>query len=85
MSNMVNVCRCFSSVFLNQLTKSVVFFCSLNFSFLRKQILILSDTDLLIPPIEFFVGFINLVVGWLPKLSLWSFKVIKQVFVPLSK
>ena len=78
MSNMMNVCRCFSSICLNQL-----FFHSLSCSFLHKQILILSNIDLLILPISFLAGFINLVVGWLTKFSLWSFKVMKQLLVPL--
>ena len=70
MSNMVNVCRCSRH--------------SLSFSFSDKQILILSNIDLLILPISFLAGFIDLVVGWLTKFSLWPFKVIKQLFVPLT-
>ena len=80
---MVNLCRCFLSIFSNQLITSVVFFHSLSFSFSHKQILILSNIDLLILPISFLAGFISLVVRWLEKFSLWSFKVIKQLLVPL--
>ena len=83
MSIMVNVCRCFLSIFSNQLVTSVVFFHSLSFSFSHQQILILSNIYLLILQILFLEGFINLVVGWLTKFSLWSFKVIKQFLVPL--
>ena len=80
---MVNLCRCFLSIFSNQLITSVVFFHSLSFSFSHQQILILSNIDLLILPISFWAGFISLVVRWLEKFSLWSFKVIKQLLVPL--
>ena len=80
---MVNLCRCFLSIFSNQLITSVVFFHSLIFSFSHKQILILSNIDLLILPISFLAGFSSLVVRWLEKFSLWSFKVIKQLLVPL--
>ena len=83
MSNMVNVCRCFSSIFSNQLITSVVFFHSLSFSFWHTQLLLLSNIDLLLLPISFLAGFIILVVGWLTKFFLWSFKVIKQLLVPL--
>ena len=78
MLNMVNVCRCFLSIFSNQIITSVVFFHWLSFIFWHKPILILSNIYLLILLILFLVGFINLVVGWLTKFSLWSFKVIKQ-------
>ena len=83
MSNVVIVCTCFSSIFSNELITSVVFFQSLSFNFSRNQMLILSNTVLQILPISFFAGFNNLVVGWFTKLSLWSFKVKKQVLVPL--
>ena len=82
-SNMMNVCRCFSSIFSNQLITSVVFFYSLSFSFSHKQMLILSNIDLLIPPTSLLAGFVNLIVEWLTKFSFWSFKVIKQLLVPL--
>ena len=59
MSNVVNVCRCFSSIFSNQLITLVVFFHLLSFSFLHKHILILSDIGLLILSISFLAGFIN--------------------------
>ena len=68
---------------LNQLMTSVVFFHSLSFSFFHEQMLILSNVDFLILLVSFLAGFINLVVGWLTKFSLWSFKVIKQLIVPL--
>ena len=80
---MVNVCRCFLSIFSNQLITSVVFFHSLSFCFSHKEMLILSNIDLLILPVLFLAGFINLVAGWLTRFPLWSFKVIKQLLVPL--
>ena len=80
---MVNVCRCFSPIFSSQLIMSVVFFHSLSFSFSHKQMLSLSNIDLLVLPISFLAGFINLVLGWLTKFSLWSFKIIKQLLVLL--
>ena len=83
MLNMLNVCRCFSSIFSNQLITSVVFLHLLSCRFSHKQILILSNIDLVILTISFLVGFINLVVGWLAKFSLWSFKVIRQLLVPV--
>ena len=60
-----------------------MFFHSLSFRFSQKQMLILSNIDLLILPTAFLAGFINLVVGRLTKFSLWSFKIIKQLLVPL--
>ena len=83
MLNMVNVCRCFSSIFSNQLITSVVFLHLLSCRFSHKQILILSNIDLVILTISFLVGFINLVVGWLAKFSLWSFQVIRHLLVPV--
>ena len=80
---MVNVCKCFSSTFSNQLITSAVFFHSLSFSFSYKQMLILSNINLLILPISFLAGFIKLAVECLTKFSLWSLKVIKQLLVPL--
>ena len=82
MSNVVILCTCFSSIFSNELITSVVFFQSLSFNFSRNQMLILCNTVLQILPISFFAEFNNLVVGWFTKLSLWSFKVKKQVLVP---
>ena len=76
MLNMVNVCRCFSSSSSNQLITSVVFFDLFCFSFSHKPILILSNK---IFPILFLVGFISLVVVWLTKFPLCSFKVMKQL------
>ena len=80
---MVNVCRCFSSNFVNQLETSDVFFHSLSFSFSYKQILVLPNISLLILPILFLAGFISIAVGWVKKFYLWSFKVIKQLLGPL--
>ena len=54
----INIVRCFLHSF--------------SFSFSHKQILILSNIDLLILPISFWAGFIGLNMGWLTKFSLWS-------------
>ena len=76
---MVNACRCFLSIFSNQLITSVVFFPLLSFKFSHIQILIISNKDLLIFPSSFLAGFISLVVGWWAYFSIWSFKVITQL------
>ena len=59
-----------------------MFFHSLTFSFSHKQMLILSNIELIILLISFLVEFISL-VGWLIEFSFWSLKVIKQLLVPL--
>ena len=60
-----------------------MFFHSLIFRFSHKQMFILSNIDLLILPTLFSAGFINLIVGWLTKFSVWSSKVIKQILALL--
>ena len=76
---MVNVCKCFSSTFSNQLITSAVFFHSLSFSFSYKQMLILSNINLLILPISFLAGFIKLAVECLTKFFLVVFEGYKTI------
>ena len=72
MSNEANECFCMSCVLVNQLITSDVFFHWLSrVTFLIFE-LMLSRICLLT-----FPGFMRRHVGWLAKLSLWSFRVIK--------
>ena len=77
MSNEANECFCSSGMLVNQLVTSDVFFHWLSFVIFLIFELILSRTCLLTFPSSLFAGFMRRHVGWLVKLSLWSFKVIK--------
>ena len=68
---------CISGMPVNQLVTSDVFFHWLSFVALLIFELILSRICLLTFPSSLFAGFMRRHVGWLAKLSLWSFRVIK--------
>ena len=68
----------FSSILSNQLTTPIVLLHSLSYSFSHKLVLVLNNINFL-----FLVGFSILVLEWLTKLFLWSFKVIKQLLVQI--
>ena len=53
-------------------------------SLIDKLVLSSRPITLLILPSSFFAGFINLACGLLAKLSLWSFKIRKQIFFLIS-
>ena len=77
MSNEANECFCMSCVLVNQLITSDVFLHWLSrVTFLIFE-LMLSRICLLTFPSSLFTGFMRRHVGWLAKLSLWSFRVIK--------
>ena len=77
MSNVANECFCMSGMLVNQLVTSDVFFHWLSFVVFLIVELILSRICLLTLPSSLFAGFMRRHVGWLAKLSLWSFRVIK--------
>ena len=77
MSNEANECFCMSGMPVNQLVTSDVFFHWLSFVAFLIFELILSRICLLTFPSSLFAGFMRRHVGWLAKLSLWSFRVIK--------
>ena len=77
MSNEVNECFCMSSMLVKQLVRSDVFFHRLSFVVFLILELILSRICLLTFPSLLFAGFMRRHVGWLAKLSLWSFRVVK--------
>ena len=62
---------------MNQLVTSFVFFHWLSFVFVLISEFIRSRICLLTLPSSLFAGLIRRQVGWLAKLSLWSFRVIK--------
>ena len=61
----------------NQWVTSAVFFHWLSFVFFLISELMLSRICLLTFPSSLFAGFMRRHVGWLAKVSLWSFRVIK--------
>ena len=81
----VNIERCerllllllLSGMLVNQLVTSDVFFHWLNFVVFLIVELILSRICLLTLPSSLFAGLMRWQLGWLAKLSLWSFRVIK--------
>ena len=77
MSNEVNECFCMSGMLVNHLVTSDVLFHWLSFVVFLIFDLILSRICLLTFPSSLFVRFMRRHVGWLTKLSLWSFRVIK--------
>ena len=77
MSNEANECFCMSGMLVNQLITSDVFFHWLSFVISLTFELILSRICLLTFPSSFFAGFMRRHVGWLAKLSLWSFRLLK--------
>ena len=80
MSNEANECFCMSGMLVNQLITSDVFFHWLSFVIFLIFELILSRISLLTFPSSLFAGFMRRHVGWLVKLSLWSFRVTKACF-----
>ena len=77
MSNEANECFCMSGMLVNQLITSDVIFHWLSFVIFLIFELILSRICLLTFPSSLFAEFMRRHVGWLAKLSLWSFRVIK--------
>ena len=77
MWNEANECFCMSGMLVNQLITSDEFFHWLSFVIFLIFELILSRICLLTFPSPLFVGFMRRHVGWLAKLFLWSFRVIK--------
>ena len=69
-------------IILNHLITLIVFFHSFTLNLLTNSLFIWSNICLLILPISFLDEFMSLVVGWLVNLSLWSFRVIKELLVP---
>ena len=80
MSNEANECFCMSGMLVNQLITSDVFFHWLSSVIFPIFELILSRICLLTFPSSLFAGFMRRHVGWLAKLSLWSFGGIKACF-----
>ena len=81
MSNEANKCFCMSGMLVNQFVTSDVFFHWLSFvvfSDFRLDIFENLFTDF---PSSLFAGFMRRLVGWLAKLSLWSYRVIKACSV----
>ena len=78
------MCKCFCSILLNHSITLAVFFHWLMFKLVYKRLLILSSIALLILPNSFFAGLISRTVELFKKFSLWSFKVIKQLFLLLT-
>ena len=75
MSNGANECFCKSGILVNQLDTFDVFLQWLSFvvfSDFRVDIV-----EILTFPSSLFAGFMRRHVGWLAKLSVWSFRVIK--------
>ena len=78
MSNEANEFFCMSGMLVNQLVTSDVFFHWLSFVVFLNFELIMSRICLLtFPSLPLFTGFMRRHVGWLAKLSLWSFRLIK--------
>ena len=77
MSNEANECFCMSGMLVNQLITSDVFFRWLSFVIFLIFELILSRICLMTFPSSLFAGFMRRHVGWLARLSLWSFGVMK--------
>ena len=80
MSNEANECFCMSGKLVNQLITSDVFFRSLSFVIFFIFELILWRICLMTFPSSLFAGFMRRHVGWLARLSLWSFGVIKACY-----
>lgn len=79
-----DLCEC---LFLIALKPINDVFCALPLVQIYLFIKIIVDPSsicLPILPILFFAGLISLVVRWLKKISLWSFKVIKPLSFPLT-
>ena len=78
----INLCFCLFPMFLNH---SVILLMSFHWSTLIKfsrLVFILSNVDLLILPSSFLAGFSKRNMGLLKNFGLWSFKRIKQLFLP---
>ena len=78
MSRCKNLCNLLLLIFLNHLITLIVFFHSFALNLLTNSVFSWSNICLFIRPISFLDGFMSLVVGWLVKFSLWSFKFAKQ-------
>ena len=79
MSRCKNLCNLLLLIFLNHLITLIVFFHSFALNLLTNSVFSWSNICLFIRPISFLDGFISLVVGWLVKFSLWSFRVGTKV------
>ena len=77
MSNEANECFCMLGMLVNPLITSDVFFHWLSYVVFLIFELILSRICLLTFPSSLSAGFMRRHVGWLAKLSLWSFRAIK--------
>ena len=76
MSSDASECFCMSGMLVNQLVTSDVFFHWLSVVVFFIFELILSRIFLLTLPSSLFAGFMRRHVGWLAKLSLWSFSLL---------
>ena len=70
-------------IFLHYLIRPIVFFHSFTLNSQTNFVFIWSNIYLLILPVSFLDGFMNLVVGWLVKFSLWCFRVTEELPVPI--
>ena len=69
-------------IFLNQLITLAVFFHSFTINLQISSVFNWSKIYLLLLPTSFLDRFMSLVVGWFIKITLWSFKVTKELHVP---
>ena len=84
MSNTTNLHKCLLRIPLNQSITVSVFLHWFKPTASRMFLFVVSKIALLIRPNSFFAGFMSLIVGLLLKFSLWSFRVIKLLFSPLT-
>ena len=82
-SNEINLQFCLFLMFLNQVMTSLVFSHWLTLIAFRRFWFTLSSATLLILPRSFYAGFNRLVLGLFKKFGLWSFRVMKQLFLQL--
>ena len=82
MSNTTNLHKCLLRILLNQSITVSVFLHWFKPIASRMFLFAVSKIALLICPNSFFAGFMSLTVGLLLKFSLWSFRVIKLLFLP---
>ena len=80
-SNIRNFYKCLLRIFLNQFITFSVFFHWFTFISSYNFFFIFCNMCLFVLPISFFAGFSNL--GRFKKFSLWSFKVMKLLPVPV--
>ena len=82
-SSEINLQFCLFLMLFNQLMTSLVFFDWLTLVAFRRFRFILSSIPLRILIRSFDAGFNRRVFGMFKKFSLWSFRVLKQLFLPL--